>query len=248
MVHLLVMPIYALNDEPIFPDPNDAEPDGLLAVGGDLAPRRVLTAYAHGIFPWPIGDMPLAWFSPPERMILDFADLRISRSLRKSLRSGGFSVTMDQAFSEVMAACSSTPRSHETGTWITEDMQDSYAQIHEIGFAHSVEVWLEGELVGGLYGISIGAMFCGESMFHRATDASKVAFVALASQLKAWDFHFLDCQLHTPHLESLGAAEVPRSDFSERLQAAIWKETRRGQWTFELELAALGESQKAATT
>lgn len=234
------MPIYALNEEPVFPDPSDAEPDGLLAVGGDLAPRRVLTAYALGIFPWPIGDMPLAWFSPPDRMILDFANLRVSRSLRKSLRRGGFSITMDQAFSEVMAACSSTPRSKETGTWITDDMLRSYARIHEIGFAHSVEVWREGELVGGLYGISIGAMFCGESMFHRVTDASKVAFVGLARQLDAWGFHFLDCQLHTPHLESLGASEIPREDFKERLAGAIWKETRRGRWAFELEQTSLG--------
>ncbi|MFT6397782.1 MAG: leucyl/phenylalanyl-tRNA--protein transferase [Bradymonadia bacterium] len=245
MVHLLVMPIYALNDEPVFPDPIEAEPDGLLAVGGDLAPRRVLTAYALGIFPWPIGDMPLAWFSPPERMLLDFDDLKISRSLRKALRSGGFSVTMDQAFPDVMAACCSTPRSHETGTWITDDMQRSYAQIHELGFAHSVEVWREGELVGGLYGISIGAMFCGESMFHTVNDASKIAFVALARQLQTWGFHFLDCQLHTPHLESLGAFEIPREEFRKRLQDAIWQESRRGQWSFELELPTLGQAQGA---
>ena len=233
------MPIYALSDEPVFPDPEEAEPDGLLAVGGDLSPRRVLTAYALGIFPWPIGDMPLTWFAPPERMILRFPELKVSRSLRRTIRKAGFRVTMDQAFAEVMAACAVAPRSQEAGTWITTEMQAAYAQIHQMGFGHSIEIWLDDELVGGLYGISIGGMFCGESMFHRRPDASKVAFVALVRQLAEWDFGFLDCQLHTPHLESLGATLVERAEFTSLLREAVWASTRRGPWTFEMDVAAL---------
>lgn len=233
------MPIYALSDEPVFPDPEEAEPDGLIAVGGDLSPQRVLTGYALGIFPWPMSNMPLTWFAPPERMILEFSALRVSRSLRRTLRKSGFTVTMDQAFSEVMSACALAPRTKDAGTWITAEMQDSYAQIHRMGFAHSVEVWLEEELVGGLYGVSIGRMFCGESMFHRVTDASKVAFVALARQLETWGFAFLDCQLHTPHLESLGASLIPRNTYSKRLHEAVWAGTRRDSWSFEMDVGDL---------
>jgi leucyl/phenylalanyl-tRNA--protein transferase len=233
------MPIYALSDEPVFPDPEESEQDGLLAVGGDLSPRRVLTAYALGIFPWPISDMPLTWFAPPERMILRFHDLKVSRSLRRSIRRGGFRLTMDQAFGQVMEACAQAPRSKEAGTWINVDMRNAYAEIHKQGFAHSLEVWRDDQLVGGLYGISIGTMFCGESMFHNVTDASKVAFVALAKQLKCWGFSFLDCQLHTPHLESLGASVIKRCEFSALLREAVRSRTRRGTWSLELGLDEL---------
>lgn len=228
------MPIYALNDEPVFPDPEEAEADGLLAVGGDLSPQRLLAAYALGIFPWPIGDMPLTWFAPARRMLLRFPGLRVSRSLKQTLRRVPFRLTVDQAFDEVIRRCAEVPRGGEAGTWITEEMQRAYCAIHELGFAHSVEVWRDDELIGGLYGISIGTMFCGESMFHRESNASKVAFVALARQLERWGFDFLDCQLHTPHLASLGASEIPRAEFSKMLRAAVWRPTRRGPWALEL--------------
>ncbi len=227
------MPIYALHSAPVFPDPNDAEPDGLLALGGDLNPARVLRAYTRGIFPWPIPGAPLAWFSPDPRMLLHFPNLRVSRSLRKRLRDGDYRVTIDTAFDGVIDACSTMPRAGQQGTWITSDMVAAYRRLHTMGYAHSVECWQGDTLVGGLYGVSVGGMFCGESMFHTATDASKVAFVSLARQLQAWGFHFLDCQLHTPHLESLGAATVPRTEFLEQLAEAQTVETKRGPWKFD---------------
>lgn len=231
MLLSVVMPIYALNDQPLFPDPREAEADGLLAIGGDLSPQRVLTAYALGIFPWPIPAAPLAWFSPDPRMVLEPTEVRVSRSLRRSLRNGGFTVTFDEAFEDVIAGCSEAPRPGQQGTWITPAMIAAYTRLHRLGFAHSVEVRRDGALVGGLYGISLGRMFCGESMFHRVTDASKVAFVTLAAQLDEWDFAFLDCQLHTPHLASLGAHEIPRETFLSRLDDALQAATRRGAWT-----------------
>lgn len=226
------MPIYALNDQPIFPPPSEAEPDGLLALGGDLRPVRVLAAYAQGIFPWPVPGAPLAWFSPDPRMVLQWDCLRVTRSLRRSLRR--FDVTMDTAFEDVVAECAGSPRPGQSGTWITSEMRAAYGELHALGFAHSVEVWEAGELVGGLYGVSLGGMFCGESMFSRRTDASKVAFVNLARQLEAWEFEFLDCQLHTAHLERLGAAEIEREGFLRRLAAAIERPTRRGTWELTL--------------
>lgn len=237
MLTVATMPIYALNELPLFPDPREAEADGLLAVGGDLDPERVLTAYALGIFPWPITGMPLAWFSPDPRMVLEFDRLSVSRSLRRTLRSGRFTVSMDSAFDDVIEACASAPRPGQHGTWITDEMIDAYVRLHRLGFAHSVETWSGDELVGGVYGVSIGGMFCGESMFHRRSDASKVAFVALARQLGAWSFDFLDCQLHTPHLESLGASTIPRARFLERLAESARRPTRRGRWTLEIEVA-----------
>lgn len=225
------MPIYALPEAYVFPDPNDAEVDGILAVGGDLSPQRLVLAYSVGVFPWPIADMPLAWFSPDPRMLLDFADLRLTRSLRRSLRRP-WRRTIDRDFRSVIRACSAVTRKGETGTWITEDMIAAYERLHELGFAHSVEVWGEDDrLIGGLYGVSIGDVFVGESMFHHARDASKVAFATLAAHLATQDFAFLDCQLHTPHLERLGAQEWPRRAYLDRLSAAVTQPTRRGQWT-----------------
>lgn len=233
------MPIYALNEQPVFPDPREAESDGLLAVGGDLSPRRVLTAYALGIFPWPIPAAPLAWFSPPQRMLLDPGAVHISRSLRRTLRHGGHRVTLDERFGEVIEACARARRPGQRGTWITAGMIDAFSALHALGFAHSVEVWREERLVGGLYGVSLGAMFCGESMFHVERDASKIAFVTLARQLAAWDFEFFDCQLHTPHLASLGAREVPQAAFLERLGGALVRPTRRGRWRLDIDPAAV---------
>ncbi|MFT4703743.1 MAG: leucyl/phenylalanyl-tRNA--protein transferase [Bradymonadia bacterium] len=227
------MPIYALTDEIEFPDPRNAEEHGIVAVGGDLTVERLLLAYTMGIFPWPIKGLPLTWFSPDPRMVLDLSQLRVSRSLRRSLRRG-WTVTLDRAFELVMEACSNIPRGEEEGTWITPEMTHAYAELHRRGFAHSVEVWdVEGQLIGGAYGISLGNMFCGESMFHRETDASKVAFVTLARQLEAWGFEFLDCQLHTDHLESLGACEISRDDYLGRLDASLGQPTRPGPWTLD---------------
>lgn len=236
------MPIYALNHDPVFPDPREAERDGLLAVGGDLSPRRLLTAYSLGIFPWPIPKVPLAWFSPNPRMVLELDALVVSRSLRRTLARRTFEVTMDRAFDEVIRACAAQRRSGQRGTWITPDMVTAYERLHDLGFCHSVEVRQGGVLVGGLYGVSLGGMFCGESMFHRVTDASKVAFVALVRQLRAWSFDFLDCQLHTPHLASLGATEIPRDAFLERLDATLHRPTRRGHWTLEVDPAVHPET------
>lgn len=230
------MTVFRLNQSHLFPDPRMAEPTGLLAVGGDLSPKRLLSAYARGVFPWPVEGLPLTWFSPDPRMVMEVDGARVSRSLRKRLRRQEFRLTMDTVFDEVIDACSSVPRSGELGTWITDEIRDAYAALHEIGYAHSVEVWKDDELVGGLYGVSLGDVFCGESMFHRATDASKVAFVSLAEQLTRWNFSLIDCQLHTPHLESLGAYTVPRSEFLARLSEGVERPSRAGKWEIDADL------------
>jgi leucyl/phenylalanyl-tRNA--protein transferase len=202
------------NPEQDFPALNKAlrEPDGLLAIGGCLSKKRLLNAYRHGIFPWFNPDEPILWWSPDPRLVLFPDKLIISRSLRKTLRKNIFSVTFDQAFSEVIAACAE-PRKGSAGTWITEDIALAYNQLHQSGFAHSAEAWLDGELVGGLYGVALGRVFFGESMFHTRTDASKVAFAFLVEQLKAWDYQLIDCQVHTSHLASFGAVYCDRDHF-----------------------------------
>jgi len=225
------MTLYALNDRLAFPPPHEADEDGLLAVGGDLSPERLVLAYSSGIFPWPHDGMPLLWFSPDPRMVLKPGSMKISRSLRAQLKHGAFEVTCDEAFREVMSACARTPRAHEEGTWITPDMVNAYSLLHERGVAHSVEAWHEGQLAGGLYGVSLGAVFFGESMFSRVTDGSKVALVALVRQLAAWDFAFLDCQMVTDHLASMGAEPWTRERFLRELKQAMAVPTRRGCWT-----------------
>ncbi len=222
-----------------FPDPRGADPaTGLVAIEGDLAPERLLSAYAHGIFPW-FNEKPILWFSPDPRMLLRFEDLRVNRTLRKNLRRRRFEVRLDTAFSEVIRACSEVPRPGQDGTWITNEMVEAYEALHELGFAHSVEAFRKGVLVGGMYGVSLGSAFFGESMFSRASDASKVAFVHLVRQLEAWNFDFLDCQVHTEHLERFGAKEVPRDEFLALLDASLQRETRRGKWTFERDFAEI---------
>ena len=188
------------------------DPNGLLAAGADLSPERLLVAYAHGIFPWFGDDDPLLWWSPDPRMVLMPAEVHVSRSLRRVIRSGRYRVTLDTAFREVMAGCAE-PRDDDAGTWITAAMVEAYARLAELGFAHSIEVWSDGALVGGLYGVAIGRMFFGESMFSRRTDASKVALVTLVRQLERWGFEMIDCQMSTSHLASLGAREIPRDEF-----------------------------------
>ena len=209
------MPFYELIEEPIFPPPSHAEPDGLLAVGGDLSSERLLLAYSSGIFPWFNEEDPILWWSPDPRFILNPKDLKVSRSLEKTIRQGRFEVRIDTAFKEVMMACGDTRK--EGGTWITEAMTTAYCRLHELGFAHSVEAWHEGELVGGLYGICMGRCFFGESMFTNVSNASKVAFVTMVRELEKLSFELVDCQMPSEHLESLGAFGIPRDIFLQRL-------------------------------
>ncbi|WP_444939575.1 leucyl/phenylalanyl-tRNA--protein transferase [Microbulbifer sp. JMSA002] len=196
------------------------DPNGLLAAGGDLSPEWLLAAYRRGIFPWFSEDQPILWWSPSPRCVVIPSDFRIGRSLRKTLRRGIFSVTFDQAFEQVIEGCR-LPRSSEDGTWITDEMAEAYIDMHHLGHAHSVEVWREGRLAGGLYGLSIGRIFFGESMFHRETDASKVAFVHLVRQLELWGCPLIDCQVSNPHLSSLGAVEMCRRDFEHLLEDGL---------------------------
>ena len=224
------MPIFRLLDEPIFPPPDYADPSGLLAVGGDLSSERLLEAYRLGIFPWYSDDQPILWWSPDPRFVLHLEEFHVSRSLRKKLNQGIFQVTADRAFDEVIAACAAVPRPGQNGTWITAEMQEAYNELHGLGYAHSVETWFEGKLVGGIYGVSLGKAFFGESMFHRKTNASKVALAALVEKLKSWDFHFLDAQMTTEHMMSLGAREISRRLFLKQLGSALQHPTRRGKW------------------
>ena len=195
-------------------------PSGLLAVGGDLSAPRLLEAYRHGIFPWFSAGEPILWWSPDPRMVLIPGEFRISRSLARVLRNTSYEVRCDTAFERVMRSCAA-PRGKHNGTWISEDMIAAYCALHEIGYAHSVEVWIGGGLAGGLYGVAIGRMFYGESMFSHASNASKIALAHLARQLERWQFEMIDCQMNTAHLASLGAREIPRSEFIARLQELV---------------------------
>ena len=217
-----------------FPDVEHAlrEPNGLLAIGGDLSVERLLLAYSRGIFPWFGPDQPIIWWAPDPRLVLEPARLNISRSLKKTLRQNKFEITMNSAFSEVIEACA-RPRPAQAGTWITDDMMRAYRNMHAAGHAHSVECWFEGKLAGGLYGVSIGRIFFGESMFTRVTDASKVAFVALTRQLERWNFPLIDCQIHTSHLESLGASLMPRPQFTQLLQQEYRHRDESPTWTLD---------------
>lgn len=210
-----------------------ADPNGLLCAGGDLSPERILDAYRHGIFPWFAAGEPILWWSPDPRMVLFPAEFRISRSLRRTLRAGRYEVRLDGAFAAVIAACADTPRAEQTGTWITREMQQAYRRLHELGYAHSVETWVDGKLVGGLYGLAIGHMFYGESMFAHATDASKIAAAHLTRFLEAHGFAMIDCQMNTPHLASLGAREIPRNDFIARLRELVAADAAPGRWPLD---------------
>ncbi|MGZ8215860.1 leucyl/phenylalanyl-tRNA--protein transferase [Methylomagnum sp.] len=193
------------------------EPNGLLAVGGCLSPQRLESAYRHGIFPWFGKDEPILWWSPDPRLVLRPADVRISRSLRKRLKRGEFRFSFDLCFETVVDACAA-PRPYAPGTWITPEMKRAYANLHELGLAHSFEAWQGEELVGGLYGVAVGRVFFGESMFHRATDASKAAFAFACGLLAEWGYELIDCQVYTDHLASLGAEEIPRAAFIQLLK------------------------------
>lgn len=226
------MSIYQLSEHShAFPPTWDAEPDGLLAVGGDLEPLRLLTAYSQGIFPWFSDGEPILWWTPAPRLVLFPKDLKVSRSMRSILRKGLFQVTFDTSFREVIQACRQAPRKGQDGTWITLEMQGAYQKLFDLGYAHSVEVWQEEELVGGLYGIALGNCFFGESMFAKRSNASKVGFIHLVRGLERMGFNLVDCQTRTEHLVSLGACEISRTDFEGLLNVAVDNETRPGPWT-----------------
>lgn len=207
-------------------------PNGLLAAGGDLSPERLLGAYRRGIFPWFSEGEPILWWSPNPRMVLFPKEFKISNSLSKTLRNRSYEIRTDSAFEQVMRACAA-PRDGQNGTWIHEEMIAAYCELHRLGFAHSVETWMDGELVGGLYGMSLGRMFYGESMFSRRTDASKIALAHLAAQLEKWDFGMIDCQMNTPHLSSLGAREIPRGEFVTRLEQLAGLPAIPSPWRFD---------------
>jgi leucyl/phenylalanyl-tRNA--protein transferase len=224
------MPVFQLTHELVFPEPELADHSGLLAVGGDLSAERLILAYANGIFPWYSQGEPLLWWSPDPRMILYPHQLKISKSLKQSLRNKNFEVRFDTAFSEVIRSCKQAPRPGQNGTWITHEMQNAYIRLHEMGWAHSVEAWKEDKLVGGLYGVSIGKVFFGESMFFEQRDASKVALVHLVNKLREWNFKFIDAQVETTHLQRMGAINIERKQFLDLLAKSIKYPTIKGKW------------------
>ena len=215
------MPVFRLTREMVFPPPELAEPDGLLAVGGDLCLERLRLAYDAGIFPWYTEDSPLLWSSTDPRLVLLPGELKIPRSLRQTIKKGLYDITFDKDFRGVIGACAQVERPEQEGTWITTEMQEAYMALHEAGNAHSVESWQDGNLVGGLYGVALGKVFYGESMFALRPDASKVAFVTLVEKLKEWGYELIDCQQTTEHLMRFGAKELPRAEFLALLQDAV---------------------------
>jgi leucyl/phenylalanyl-tRNA--protein transferase len=231
--------IERLQNASFFPPVETAlrDPNGLLAMGGDLSLARLLDAYRHGIFPWFNPHEPILWWSPDPRMVLLPGEVRVTRSLAKRIRNAGFEVRVDTAFTDVMRACAA-PREGASGTWISPAIVAAYARLFDAGYAHSIETWHDGRLVGGLYGVAIGRMFYGESMFSREPDASKVALVRLAWQLQHWGFGLIDCQMETPHLASLGARTLTRAEFTARLAELVNLPHLPGPWTFNLETQA----------
>ena len=230
------MPVYLLDSSISFPAPDVAEDDGLLAIGGDLSKERLLLAYESGIFPWYSEGYPIMWFSPDPRLIFELGGLHVSKSLTKTIKSGVFEMRFDTAFEEVMRLCAATARKGQEGTWITGDMLEAYAGLHHEGYAHSVEIYREEELVGGLYGVSMGGVFFGESMFHKERDASKVALYHLDRFLALNGFDFIDSQVPNSHMMSLGGKEIPREEFLSRLEKSLEKKTLRGRWRYEPEM------------
>jgi leucyl/phenylalanyl-tRNA--protein transferase len=230
------MPVYLLSEDLRFPPPELATDEGLLAVGGDMRPERLVLAYSQGIFPWPMHDMPLLWFSPNPRFVLFLKRAHIGRSLRKTMRRDPYVVRADTRFEDVIDACSRVPRPGQDGTWITAELRRGYCALFEQGLAHSIEAYdADGALVGGLYGVSLGQVFFGESMFAAAPDASKVAFSTLLGHAKRWGFAFIDCQVYTDHLARFGARDIPRARFLRALRAALGHPTRAGRWDLELD-------------
>lgn len=229
------MPIYMLTDELRFPPPEGASPEGIVAIGGDFRAERLLLGYAQGIFPWPSDGLPLLWFSPDPRFALEPARAHLARSLRKRMRRAPFEVRFDTAFGATIRACAKKPRPGQRGTWITEDLIRGYERLHRLGYAHSIEAWADDQLVGGLYGVALGKVFFGESMFADVADASKIAFATLLAHLVEWDFRIVDCQVHTEHLERFGASAWPRREFLASLRSAVSEEGPKGPWQVTLD-------------
>ena len=226
----------------VFPNPRYAATEGLLAYGGDLSPSRLLTAYRKGIFPWYSADDPILWWSPDPRLVLYPEQFKVSKSFRRVLRNGGFSVTFDHAFEEVIRYCGTVPREGQRGTWLLEEMQKAYIELHKMGFAHSVEVYLDGALAGGLYGVAMGKTFFGESMFSLRSNASKIAFKALSDVLGLRSYDFIDCQVSNEHLLRLGATAISRDSFLDRLEKSLEKPSDLGGWQdFSWEYRDVGE-------
>ena len=225
------MPVFQLSDSLIFPPPALAREDGLLAVGGDLSVPRLLLAYQHGIFPWYSPGEPILWWSPDPRLVLFPAEFHLAKRLPRPIRQQVFSITFDTAFAQVIRACGQTRRKEGQGTWLDEDMIGAYCALHDQGHAHSVECRQNGELVGGLYGVALGGVFFGESMFSLVPDSSKVALSGLVERLKGWDFELIDCQVGTGHLQRLGAREISGAEFSTRLAQAVARPSRLGPWS-----------------
>ena len=227
------MPVFRLGNDVRFPRPELAEPDGLLAIGGDLSPERLVEAYAAGIFPWYSEGEPILWWSLDPRWVLAPESVHVPRSLERTLRRGTYDFTADRAFRRVVERCAEAPRPGQQGTWVTRDMVDASCRLHDSGLAHSIEAWKGGVLVGGLYGVSLGGAFFGESMFADAPDASKACLVKLCRRLEDWRFDYIDCQMHTDHLERFGAVAWPRTEFLDRLEEALESDTRQGAWALE---------------
>ena len=224
------MTVYLLDDTLRFPHPDNAEANGLLAVGGDLTKERLLLAYSNGIFPWYSEGDPIMWFSPDPRLVIFLDDLYVSSKLKKLIRSETYEVRFDTCFEDVIKRCSMTDRRGQDGTWITDEMIDAYLDLHKDGYAHSVETFQEGELVGGLYGVSLGGAFFGESMFFEASNASKVALYYLVEKLKSWNFDFIDSQVPNDHMKSMGGRELERVEFLQLLEDSLSKQTKLGNW------------------
>ncbi|MCP4372878.1 MAG: leucyl/phenylalanyl-tRNA--protein transferase [Deltaproteobacteria bacterium] len=226
------MPVFYLTDEHIFPPPHLAEKEGLLAVGGDLSQDRLLLAYHMGIFPWYSDEEPVLWWSPDPRLVLYPKEIKVSKTLKRIIKKDKFHITMDHAFAGVIRECAQIRAENNEGTWINEDMMKAYFRLHQSGYAHSVEAWYEGGLIGGLYGVSLGKSFFGESMFTRISNASNVALVKLVEYLAALSFDMVDCQVRTEHMIRFGAREVPRDLFLQQLNESLGKQTIKGKWQF----------------
>ncbi len=227
------MPIFRIPRELLFPDPALAEPSGLLGVGGDLSAQRMILGYQRGIFPWYSAGQPILWWSPDPRMVLYPDQLVVQRSLGKRIRQRRYEVTLDRAFPDVIARCATVRRPGQDGTWLTPAMMRALHQLHDLGYAHSVEAWEDGRLVGGLYGVAVGRFFSGESMFADAPDASKVAFVLMVRQLERWGWPLVDCQVHTEHLERFGGVEIPRTRYLQEIAPLVEAEGKLGKWSFD---------------
>ena len=227
------MTVFLLTDKIAFPPPHLASSEGLLAVGGDLSQERLLLAYRMGIFPWFSDDEPILWWSPDPRLVLYPREIKISKTLKKIMKKGLFKVTMDSDFVQVITQCAKIRLQNNEGTWIVKDMIDAYCKLHESGFVHSVETWYQGELAGGLYGVSLGKCFFGESMFTRISNASNIALVKLVEYLNTLSFDMIDCQLTTEHLLRFGAKEIPRVSFLNQLEESLKAPTKRGKWCYE---------------